>query len=225
MTGTHLSKQSFPGFLSHNSAPRVSADSHWDTWTTVAVTLSCTLPSIFIYAFSTTIFLLLWERNSGIIDKSITQTQSDSTLLRTLEFCFVSLCTFWKTFTMDLFKSASLAPGIGDIKNHSEEVESLKMVTINYLYQLSQSLPQKKIFLSQNTLQISFIKSNILELIGNLEVIKSNTFILKYLSTKVHPALSLWINVPLWVWTFMHWGDYKTRWNSKFITLVTCTQS
>lgn len=71
---------------------------------------------------------------------------------------------------MDLFKSASSAPGIGAIKNHSEDVESLKMNTINYLYHVTFSKyllsPQ---FFFQNT-KLPFIKFTILELIGNLEI-------------------------------------------------------
>lgn len=43
-------------------------------------------------------------------------------------------------FTMDLYKSASSVPGIGDIKSHSEDVESLKMMIINYLHQVSHFL-------------------------------------------------------------------------------------
>ena len=92
-----------------------------------------------MHAFSATAFLLLWERNPGVIEKQIIQTQSDNILLWTLEFYFVSLYTLWMTFTMNLFKSASSAPGIGNIRNHPK-VESLKTLNINYLYQLSQSL-------------------------------------------------------------------------------------
>lgn len=100
------------------------------------------------------------------------------------------------TFIMNLFKSVSSAPRIGNIRNHSK-VASLKTVNINYLYQLSQSLntflkKKKKIFVSplKDT-------TNILHKIKYFGVNKklgrssNKTLILKYPSTKVHPALSL----------------------------------
>lgn len=141
VTGTHLSKWSFPEFRSYKLVSQVRADSHRDTPSTVTVTVTslCTLHSVFMCAFSTTAFLLLWERNPGVTDEQIIQTQSDDILLWTLEFYFVSLYTLWMTFIMNLFKSVSSAPGIGNIRNHSKAA-SLKTVNINYLYQLSQSL-------------------------------------------------------------------------------------
>lgn len=108
------------------------------------------------------------------------------TLLRTLGdsiFCLHVLFEWHSQW--DLFKSASSAPGIEDVKNHSENVESLKMIIINYLHQVPHSLNtflKKNLF--QSASQLAFIKSSISELKENFELIKSNTSTLKYSSTK-----------------------------------------
>lgn len=121
-----------------------------------------------------------------LLTKSLHKYRVIITLLRTLGdpiFCLHVLFEWHSQW--DLFKSASSAPGIEDVKNHSEDVESLKMIIINYLHQVPHSLNTllKKIF-SQSTSQLAFIKSSISELIENFELIKSNTSTLKYSSTK-----------------------------------------
>lgn len=93
-----------------------------------------------------------------LLTKSWHKYRVTITLLRTLgdpTFCLHVLSEWHSQW--DLFTSASSALGIEDVKNHSEDVESLKMIIINYLHQVSHSLNAffKNIFF-QSTSQLPF---------------------------------------------------------------------
>lgn len=76
-----------------------------------------------------------------LLTKSLHKYKVIITLLRTLRdpiFCLHVLLEWHSQW--NLFKSASSAPGIEDVKNHSEDVKSLEMIIINYLHQVSHFL-------------------------------------------------------------------------------------
>lgn len=142
VTRAHLNKRSFLGFLSYKLVPQVSADLQRDILTTVAVTCLCHVHSaarshsfspchahciLFLYMLSHQLYFLLFEKEIlELLTKVLRKYRVIVTLLRIQRFYFVSLCTLWRIFTTDLFKSASSAPCIRQSKTTQKMLEVWK---------------------------------------------------------------------------------------------------
>lgn len=208
VTGTHLITQSFPGFPAYKWAPRVRADTHWALRTTQlqpafsvshppcrlilspsAMHTASSFYTCFLNNYISSLrkkFWTYWQRHYTNREWQHTARESwYSVLCLSVPFEWYSQWIY-----LNLAQQLQI---LRDSKNHSEEGESWKMITINYLHQMSQSLSTflKKKFSPPNTLQFFFFSqkhiTNILESRGNPEIIRSNTCILKYPSTTLLP--------------------------------------
>lgn len=139
-------------------------------FTVIFYSLPCTLHSIFTYAFSAAMFLLLRERNLEVLTKVLHKYRVIVTLLRFQGFYFFVSMHPLKDIHNRFISICLISFMYWAIKNYSEDVGSLKMIRINSASSVSvtlpKNLPQKKFFFAQNIPQSPSIKSNTLGLIG-----------------------------------------------------------
>lgn len=245
VTGTHLITQSFPGFPAYKWAPRVRADTHWALRTTQlqpafsvshppcrlilspsAMHTASSFYTCFLNNYISSLrkkFWTYWQRHYTNREWQHTARESwYSVLCLSVPFEWYSQWIY-----LNLAQQLQI---LRDSKNHSEEGESWKMITINYLHQMSQSLSTflKKKFSPPNTLQFFFFPETHYKYFGVKR--KPRDHQIKHLYFEISkyytasPPFSPLTSVLLWVWTFMHCGGYKARRNSKFIILVTYSE-
>lgn len=109
-------------------------------FTVIFYSLPCTLHSIFTYAFSAAVFLLLRERNLEVLTKVLHKYRVIVTLLRFQGFYFFVSMHPLKDIHNRFISICLISFMYWAIKNYSEDVGSLKMIRINYLHEVLHSL-------------------------------------------------------------------------------------